>query len=198
MTTPLDIIISRTLTVPPATAMLAYRTAVNAAADVDAAGEYSTATNVVYLALMDSDDKLLPNLPVGSVLTMTTRTAFNTPTTVERTVTSYITSSTYVTVGLSDDPVTNRGAVEFTIDVPGSSDTATYWARRLDFTAANLAGGAGMGLVGYNDSRYRVRPDPTWEVGATFLDERGNERSVLSIAEVQERRFLELLARDIT
>ena len=46
MTTPLDIIISRTLTVPPATAMFAYRDNV---ADVDTGGEYAFAAPTVYV-----------------------------------------------------------------------------------------------------------------------------------------------------
>ena len=74
MTTPLDIIISRTLTVPPATAMFAYRDNV---ADVDTGGEYAFAAPTVYLALTDSDGKTLPTLPVGTTLMSVGRNPFN-------------------------------------------------------------------------------------------------------------------------
>ncbi len=198
MTTPLDIIVKMHDVTPPATLTFRYAAGVAAPADVDIPGEYSTGTDVVYVALMDSDGTPMPTMPLGTVLTFTTRTPFNSLTTIDRTVTSFSAGADHATIDLSGSPATNQGTLDFTAELPGSSTTKDFWAKRLDFTAANPAASVGTGLIGYTDSRYRVRPNPAWDTGVAFTDEKGDSRTVLSIAESLDRRFLELLARDIT
>ena len=165
---------------------------------LDSAGEYNVGSAVIDVALVDSDGTAMPDLPIGTVLTFSGRNPFNLPITVDLTVTAYTVGATHATIGLSATALTNRGALDFTAALPGSTNTHKYWARRLDFRASALVGQVGSGLIQYNDSTYRVRPNPVWETGGTFTDEHGDDRTILSVAEVQDRRFLELLARDIT
>ena len=198
MTQPLDIIITQTNVTPAATVTFRYPTAVTSDSDVDQAGEYLIDGTTLYLALTDADAKDLVAFPIDTVLKFSGRNPINSPITQDVSVTSFTEGATHATVGLSATPITEHGALSFSAALPGSSDTHKYWARRLDFRASALVGQTGAGLIDYNDSTYRVRPNPAWVSGGTFRDEKGNERTILSVAEVQDRRFLELLARDIT
>ena len=190
----LDIVIRQTRVIPPATLTFRYADAVAADTDVDTAGEYKTGTAVIDVALVDSDGTAMLTLPVGTVLTFSGRNPLNLPITVDRTVTAYSAGADRVTIGLSGDAITNHGAIEFSAALPGTSDTKQFWAKRLDFTASYLAAQVGLGLVSASDTRYRVRPNPAWVLAATFEDEKGDERTVVTVSQSEDRKFLELLA----
>ena len=194
MTQQLNIIIRQTNVTPAANVTFRYASEVTTAAEVDTDGEYAAGVNVMYVALVDSDGTPMPNLPIGTVLTMNTRNPLNTPITVERTITSFTANPNYITIGLSGTVAENHNVLDFTAAVPGSSNTRRFWARRSDFSLAYLAVQDGLNPVNYSDTTYRVRPDDAWTLGATFIDETGTERTVYTISQDEDGTYWELLA----
>ena len=190
----LDIVIRQTNVIPASNVTFRYPTAVTSDVDVDQAGEYHIDGMTLYLALTDADAKPLVALPVGTMLEFMGRNPFNSPITQDVSVTSYTATATRATVGLAATPITSRGTLGFTAALPGSSDTKQFWAKRLDFSASYLAAQVGLGLVATTDTRYRVRPDPAWVLAATFEDEKGDERTVTTVSQTEDRKYLELLA----